>query len=119
MGYHDNDGILECSLCVRKGYARAKKHRFCLAEISRVQGSGKRVMLKALVAVTTADSRTCGVLSCYLGHVFDASWLYVPDGCSYLGSWCFTYYMVLISPCGLMDISYWLISLVFHVKEEC
>ena len=70
------------------------------------------------MAITTADDRTCGVLSCYLGHVFDASWLYVPDGSSYLDSWCFAYYMVLISPCGLMDISYWLISLVFHVKEE-
>ena len=55
---------------------------------------------------------------CYLGHLFDASWLYVPDGGSYLDSWCFTYYMALISPCGLMDISYWLISLVFHVEEE-
>ena len=66
----------------------------------------------------TADDRTGGVLSLLSEHVFDASWLYVPDGGSYLGSWCFTYYMVLISPCGLMDISYWLISLVFHVKEE-
>ena len=55
---------------------------------------------------------------CYLGHVFDASWLFVPKGSSYLGSWHFIYYMALISPCGLMDISYWLISLVFHVKEE-
>ena len=26
--------------------------------------------------------------------------------------------MVLISPCGLMDLSYWLIRLVFHVEEE-
>ena len=52
---------------------------------------------------------------CYLGHVYDASWLFVPEGGSYLDSWYFTYYMVLISPCGLMDISYWLISLVFHV----
>ena len=56
MGYHDNDGILEGSLCVRKGYARAKKHGFRLAEISRVQGSGKRVMLKALVAVIVTDA---------------------------------------------------------------
>ena len=55
---------------------------------------------------------------CYLGHVFDASWLYVPDGSSYLGSWCFTYCMALISPCGLMDTSYWLIRLVFHIEEE-
>ena len=23
---------------------------------------------------------------CYLGHVFDASWLFVPEGGSYLGS---------------------------------
>ena len=70
------------------------------------------------MAVMTADDRTCGVLSLLSGHVFDASWLFVPDGCSYLDSWCFTSYMVLISPCGLMDISYWLISLVFHVEEE-
>ena len=63
-----------------------EKHGFCLAEISRVQGSGKRVTLKALVAVMTADSRTCGVLSLLSGHVFDASWLDVPDGSSYLGS---------------------------------
>ena len=77
-----------------------------------------RVTPKALVAVMTADEWTCGVLSLLSGHVFNASWLYVPDGSSYLDSWCFTYYMVLISPCGLMDISYWLISLVFHIKEE-
>ena len=75
-------------------------------------------MPKALVAVMTADDRTCGVLSLLSGHVFDASWLFVPDGGSYLDSWCFTYYMVLISPCGLMDISYWLIRLVFHIEEE-
>ena len=49
-----------------------------------------RVTLKALVAVMTADGRTCGVLSCDLGHVFDASWLFVPEGGSYLDSWCFT-----------------------------
>ena len=95
-----------------------KKHGFRLAEISRVQGSGTRVTPKALVAVMTADDRTCGVLSWLSGHVFEASWLFVPDGGSYRGSWCFTYCMALISPCGLMDISYWLISLVFHVEEE-
>ena len=59
-----------------------------------------------------------GHVVCYPEHVFDASWLYVPDGGSYLGSWCFTYYMALISPGGLMNISYWLISRMFHVKEE-
>ena len=66
----------------------------------------------------TADWWTYGVLYLLSGHVFDASWLYVPDGGSYLGLWCFTYYMVLISPCGLMDISYWLISLCFILKRS-
>ena len=42
-----------------------KKHGFCLAVISRVQGSSKRVTLKALGAVMTADDWTGGVLSCY------------------------------------------------------
>ena len=43
---------------------------------------------------------TLGVLSLLSGHVFDASWLCVPEGGSYLGSWRFTLYMVLINPCG-------------------
>ena len=48
---------------------------------------------KGLVMAMIADCWTC----------VDASWQYVPDGCSYLNLWCFTYCMVLISPCGLMD----------------
>ena len=52
-----------------------EKHGFCLAEISRVQGSGTRVTPKALVAVTTADDRTCGVLSGYLDMCL------MPHGC--------------------------------------
>ena len=44
------------------------------------------------MAVMTADEWTCGVLSLLSEHVFDASWLYVPEGGSYLDSWCFTYY---------------------------
>ena len=64
----------------------------------------------------TADCWTCGMLSLLSGHVFDALWLYVPDGGSYLDSWCFTYYMALISPCGLMDTYYWLISLCFTFR---
>ena len=43
-------------------------------------------MPKALVAVMTADGWTCGVLSLLSGQAFDASWLYVPDGGSYLDS---------------------------------
>ena len=66
----------------------------------------------------TADWWTCGVLSLLSEHVFDASWLYVPDGSSYLGSWCFTYYMVLISPCGLIDIYYWMTSLCFTFRQS-
>ena len=65
---------------------KPKKHGFHLAEISRVQGSSTRVTLKALVAVMIADCWTCGVLSLLSGHVFDASWLFVPDGGSYLDS---------------------------------
>ena len=45
-----------------------------------------RVTPKASVAVMKADDWTCGVLSLLSGHMFDASWLYVPDGGSYLGS---------------------------------
>ena len=52
-----------------------KKHGFCLAKISRVQGSSKRVTPKALVAFTTADDWTCGVLSCYLDMCL------MPHGC--------------------------------------
>ena len=43
---------------------------------------------------------TPGVLSLLSGQVFDASWLFVPEGGSYLSVLCFTLYMVLISPCG-------------------
>ena len=45
-----------------------------------------RVTPKASVAVMTADDRTGGVLSLLSGHVFDASWLFVPNGSSYLDS---------------------------------
>ena len=38
------------------------------------------------MAVMTAEDRTCGVLSLLSGHVFDASWLFVPDDDSYHGS---------------------------------
>ena len=31
---------------------------------------------------------------------------------------CFTLYMVLISPCGLIDTYYWLIRLVFHIRAQ-
>ena len=52
-----------------------KKQGFCLAEISRVQGSGTRVTPKALVAVMTADDRTCGMLSVILDMCL------MPHGC--------------------------------------
>ena len=52
-----------------------KKHGFCLAEISRVQGSGTRVTPKALVAVMIADDGTCGVLSVILDMCL------MPHGC--------------------------------------
>ena len=52
---------------------------------------------EGLVMAMIADCWTC----------VDASWQYVPDGCSYLASCVSPYCMVPISPCGLMDIYDW------------
>ena len=67
-----------------------------------------RYMRKSHDLTMIADCWTCGVLSLLSGHVFDASRLYVPDGCFfYVSHGCMCLQAVLISD-SLADKPLWL-----------